>query len=95
MSVPTATDFHEYYLASTRRALSDPRCFTCKAPATHATARITPAGVHALACDDHVPKRPERLWGNDPGWVSEWVPIEQARPSMESWIAILERDGVA
>lgn len=56
-----------------------PACFTCKAPSTHVTERITPAGYHAWQCAAHAPSKPAPLWGSDPGWQSHYTTIETAR----------------
>lgn len=56
-----------------------PPCFTCKAPSTHVTTGITPAGYHAYQCDKHTPSQPAPLWGSDPGWQVHYESIETAR----------------
>lgn len=67
------------YNAVMASMMPPPPCFTCKAPATHVTTGITPAGYHAWNCDEHLPKKPKPLWGSDPGWQVEYETIEQAR----------------
>lgn len=52
-----------------------PPCFTCKAPSTHVTDGITPAGYRAYQCAAHVPKQPQPLWGSDPGWHNDYIPL--------------------
>ena len=52
-----------------------PPCFTCKAPSTHVTDSITPAGYRAYQCDIHTPTQPKPLWGSDPGWQSHYIPL--------------------
>lgn len=56
-----------------------PPCFTCKAPSTHITDGITPAGYRAYQCAAHAPAKPAKLWGSDPGWSNEYITIEEAR----------------
>lgn len=56
-----------------------PPCFTCKAPSTHVTDRIIPAGYCAYQCAAHVPERAAPLWGSDPGWSTNYIEIEAAR----------------
>jgi hypothetical protein len=51
-------------------------CFTCKAPATHRSRDITPAGHHAYQCAAHA-KNVTTLWGSDPGWATIYEPISR------------------
>lgn len=61
-----------------------PPCFTCKASSTYVTNMITPAGYRAYQCAKHTPKKPEPLWGSDPGWQYHYITIEEARAAYKA-----------
>ncbi len=58
-----------------------PACYTCGKPSTHVTDGITPTGYRAYQCARHAALPPLPLWGSDPGWNNDYVPLPTA--SME------------
>jgi hypothetical protein len=60
-----------------RGQIDAPPCYTCKAPATHVSDNITPAGYRSYQCARHAKAAP--LWGSDPGWSYGYAPLEAER----------------
>lgn len=47
----------------------------CAEDSTHVSKRVTPAGYHLWRCEEHAIDETGPLWGSDPGWLTEFVPI--------------------